>query len=200
MTDPIKLRELLAAAVQGERLFFHIREWENARGPSIVHDDPVGGDPRILGEFARVYRPDALEAVCEVINALPHLLDQIDTLTARLTAATAERDEARAGLDNYAKTMIVIGEAAQADAAAMIALTAERDALTARVEGLEAGLRTYDREVLACPARCKSLGDKPCPKCGATASEGCGLDAGASYRLIASVRALLTTDNREVQG
>jgi hypothetical protein len=42
--------------------------WENATRPSLVVDDPNGGDPHILGEFARIYRPDALHELVRLAN------------------------------------------------------------------------------------------------------------------------------------
>uniref|UniRef100_A0A6H1ZBB0 Uncharacterized protein n=1 Tax=viral metagenome TaxID=1070528 RepID=A0A6H1ZBB0_9ZZZZ len=41
--------------------------WENADRPSIVRTD-VPGDYQILGEFARVYHPDALFELCRLAN------------------------------------------------------------------------------------------------------------------------------------
>lgn len=87
MTDLSELEALHSTATCGEVLCFWIRGWENARGPSITHDDPAGGDPRILGEFARVYSPDALEAVCSIVNALPSLLSTIRSQEAALVEA-----------------------------------------------------------------------------------------------------------------
>lgn len=42
--------------------------WENCDRPSITTEDPLGGDPHILGEFARVYRPDDLAELCRLAN------------------------------------------------------------------------------------------------------------------------------------
>lgn len=43
--------------------------WENSRRPTLTRDDPAGGDPHILGEFARVHNPDALYELCRLANA-----------------------------------------------------------------------------------------------------------------------------------
>lgn len=38
--------------------------WENAERPTLVMENPTGGDPIILGEFASVYRPADLHELC----------------------------------------------------------------------------------------------------------------------------------------
>lgn len=42
--------------------------WENARRPTIVRDDPWGGDWHILATLARVHNPDALYELCRLAN------------------------------------------------------------------------------------------------------------------------------------
>ncbi len=42
--------------------------WENARKPTIVRDDPWGGDPHILATIGRVHNPDALYELCRLAN------------------------------------------------------------------------------------------------------------------------------------
>lgn len=49
---------------------FHFFEgpWENATAPTIVCDDPQGGDPHILAVLARVHSPEALHELCRLAN------------------------------------------------------------------------------------------------------------------------------------
>lgn len=42
--------------------------WENSELPSIVRDDPAGGDPNILATIKRVHNPDALYELCRLAN------------------------------------------------------------------------------------------------------------------------------------
>lgn len=59
-------------------------------------------------------------------------------------------------------------------------------------ERLREALEEYDRKTGECPARKRHLGEKPRPRCRATASEGCGLDGSASYALINILRSTLS--------
>lgn len=47
---------------------FFERPWENARMPTIVRDDPWGGDPHILATIVRVHDPDGLYELCRLAN------------------------------------------------------------------------------------------------------------------------------------
>jgi hypothetical protein len=42
--------------------------WENAVLPTIVKDDPDGGDPHILATLKRVHNPDAIYELCRLAN------------------------------------------------------------------------------------------------------------------------------------
>jgi len=42
--------------------------WENSELPTIVKDDPAGGDPHILAVIKRVHNPDALYELCRLAN------------------------------------------------------------------------------------------------------------------------------------
>ena len=42
--------------------------WENARIPTIVRDDPWGGDPHILAAIARIYDPGTIHELCRLAN------------------------------------------------------------------------------------------------------------------------------------
>lgn len=42
--------------------------WENSTLPTIVRDDPAGGDPHILAVIKRVHNPDALYELCRLAN------------------------------------------------------------------------------------------------------------------------------------
>lgn len=42
--------------------------WENSVWPTIVRDDPEGGDPHILATLKRVHNPDALYELCRLAN------------------------------------------------------------------------------------------------------------------------------------
>ena len=100
--DIADLKALYATATSGEILCFNMLGWENARGPSITHDDPAGGDPKIHGEFARVYNPAALEAVVDIVNALPSLLNALDSLHAKIAELEGGRDALLADRDRRA--------------------------------------------------------------------------------------------------
>lgn len=77
------------------------------------------------------------------------------------------------------------------------ATTAEA-ALTQRdevIRGLREALTTYDAKSAECPLNDhilrKRIGDGPCPRCKATASEGCGVEVGASVTFIRTTREAL---------
>lgn len=53
---------------------FYLRPFENSDVPCLVMDDAHGGDPHILGQFSRVYRPDDLHRLVNQANAAPDLL------------------------------------------------------------------------------------------------------------------------------
>lgn len=71
------------------------------------------------------------------------------------------------------------------------------DALLDRIEKLEAGLREHDAAVAKCPftRRVPPDPDKPCPSCGASSSESCGRQVGASFAFVGHARTLLTKDS-----
>jgi hypothetical protein len=48
---------------------FYNGPWENSEKPSIVMDDPGGGDPHIIAELASIYRPDDLHDLCRKASA-----------------------------------------------------------------------------------------------------------------------------------
>lgn len=50
------------------RFSFYEGPWENSLAPTIVRDDPEGGDPHILATLARVHNPDALHELCRAAN------------------------------------------------------------------------------------------------------------------------------------
>lgn len=43
--------------------------WENSELPTIVRDNPAGGDPHILAVLKRVHNPVALHELCALANA-----------------------------------------------------------------------------------------------------------------------------------
>ena len=63
-----------------------------------------------------------------------------------------------------------------------------------RRKAVEEALTTYDAAVKPCPINNPAARSRlaTCPKCGATSSQGCELDASASYSLITTIRATLT--------
>lgn len=48
--------------------------WENSEHPTIVKDDPNGGDPHILASLRRIYNPEALYELCRLANERVDLL------------------------------------------------------------------------------------------------------------------------------
>lgn len=42
--------------------------WENSELPTIVKENPAGGDPHILAVIRRVHNPDALHELCRLAN------------------------------------------------------------------------------------------------------------------------------------
>jgi hypothetical protein len=65
------------------------------------------------------------------------------------------------------------------------------------LEALRASLTSYDAEVSKCPVRKARRSIDVCPRCRATSSEGCGLDAGASHRFIEEVRRRLAGEGEK---
>lgn len=58
------------------RFCFMEGPWENSRLPTIVRDDPDGGDPHILAVLSRVHNPDALYELCRLANLTIELDDK----------------------------------------------------------------------------------------------------------------------------
>lgn len=58
--------------------------WENSELPTIVKDDPAGGDPHILATIKRVHNPDGLYELCRRADLVEPLVEAlrvaIDTL------------------------------------------------------------------------------------------------------------------------
>ena len=50
------------------REFRFYTRWENSETPSIVRETGLGGDPRIVARFSRVYDEAALYELCELAN------------------------------------------------------------------------------------------------------------------------------------
>jgi len=42
--------------------------WENSELPTIVKDDPAGGDPHILAVLKRIHNPEELYDLCRLAN------------------------------------------------------------------------------------------------------------------------------------
>jgi hypothetical protein len=57
------------------RFWFAPNGFENSPHPCICVDDPMGGDPKVLGIFAAVHRPADIAALCEMAN---HWLESTD--------------------------------------------------------------------------------------------------------------------------
>lgn len=55
---------------------FYEGPWENSTAPTIVRDDPEGGDPHILATLARVHNPAALHELCRAANDGDALLEK----------------------------------------------------------------------------------------------------------------------------
>lgn len=76
------------------------------------------------------------------------------------------------------------------------AILADQAELIAQRAALVEALTAYDAKSAECPLNDaftrKRVGDGPCPRCKATVTEGCGVEAGASVALIRTVRALTT--------
>jgi hypothetical protein len=51
------------------RFSFYDGPWENSESPTIVREDPEGGDPHILAVLIRIHNPDALYELCRLANA-----------------------------------------------------------------------------------------------------------------------------------
>lgn len=47
---------------------FYSGPWENSELPTIVREDPDGGDPRILAVLSRIHNPEALYEMCRLAN------------------------------------------------------------------------------------------------------------------------------------
>ncbi len=65
--------------------------WENADLPTIVRDNPTGGDPHILAVITRVHNSDALYELCRLANAAQ------DMTAAEFGAAITGSHEAAVG-------------------------------------------------------------------------------------------------------
>lgn len=59
------------AQMSGIEFRFLDGPWENSELPTIVRDDPDGGDPWILATISRVHHPDQLYELCDRANASP---------------------------------------------------------------------------------------------------------------------------------
>jgi hypothetical protein len=49
--------------------YFFEGPWENSRSPTIVMDDPNGGDYVILATISAVFRPNDLHEMCARANS-----------------------------------------------------------------------------------------------------------------------------------
>jgi hypothetical protein len=101
-----QLRELLAKATPGEWTVSPFRAW--------VVSDKFGNDGDFLPICAMLWPTDErteaetyanAELITETRRALPHLLDRIAALEARVATAERERDEATMAADNRGHTI-----------------------------------------------------------------------------------------------
>lgn len=111
--------------------------------------------------------------------------------TTALAAKEAELAELR--------TMIAtLGEnAAEAAKEYSELIAAERAKVEKLREALADCLARYDEVVKACPANKTFLGERPCPKCGASSQEGCREENRAAFSFISNARATLAETQPE---
>lgn len=62
------LREVRGEVNPALRYHFLNGPWENSRLPTIVRDNPTGGDPIIIATISRVHRPADVYGLCAAAN------------------------------------------------------------------------------------------------------------------------------------
>lgn len=78
----IKEIERLRGEVPPERMPYAFLNgpWENATLPTIVQENPKGGDPHILATLKSVHNPDALYELCHLANVAASIPDPAATM------------------------------------------------------------------------------------------------------------------------
>jgi hypothetical protein len=82
----IRAAHARAEAAEMQPFRFFNGTWENSDLPTIVREDPQGGDPHILAVIGRVHNPDAIYELCRLANDA--LEDDLSTLSSTTESQT----------------------------------------------------------------------------------------------------------------
>lgn len=67
---------------------------------------------------------------------------------------------------------------------------------------LATALAVYDADLTSCPFNGKGRAppiNKPCPRCGASRTEGCGIIDAAAHKFVRTVREIVARDSGEAE-
>lgn len=100
------------------RFSFYSGPWENSVAPTIVRDDPEGGDPHILAVLARIHKPGALHELCRLANSAQAMREALGAIDAMpLYVGEVPPEHVRGLAARYQKALSLAAEALGREAA-----------------------------------------------------------------------------------